>query len=161
MNSVEFVTKGLIKWRVFSPVDQAEISGRPHDEILLKYCVRLYDKSFSPGWNFSLVRANRAETRNISHVIVPAQARVVMHMRCACIVSPVRNCPCNQTNFQRAVNSPCNQPLRPKGVQVYSALLLFWNTISNLYVIYQLEGLHRYILWPIIKVLEMTGKKLL
>ena len=39
--------KGLITWRVFSPVDWAEISARPRDEILLKYRVRLYDKSFS------------------------------------------------------------------------------------------------------------------
>ena len=69
----------------FRKVDRAEISARLRDETLLKYRVRWYDKMLSPGWNFSLVWANRAETLNCSHVIVPARVRIVTRMRRTCM----------------------------------------------------------------------------
>ena len=60
--------------------------GWPGNEILLKYRVRLYDKSFSPVWaNWAEISA-RAETRNFSLVIVPARATTRMtRMRRTCM----------------------------------------------------------------------------
>ena len=74
----------------------------------------IISQSFSPGLDFSPVWANRAEisaqakTRNFSHVIVQARARIVKRMRRICMHW-------NQPGSSRAENSPCNQPLKERG----------------------------------------------